>query len=156
MGHSVGISRNPHTLSLMKTICSVEVEEQAVAWWERKRGADGDWESSPVSSRQAGDRETRSNYPSLWGVTAEKKHERVFHRRRAFLSVNCRGKIICLGRMTVSFGGGVQTGKRPEPYVYLLHATLKRQLKKHGGRLNTRLQSIPISADQRLAIGKRQ
>ena len=82
-----------------RTSGSTEAEEQAAARRERKRGADGDWESTPVPSRQAGDRETRSSCPSLWGVTAENSTNAVFHRRRAFLSVNCRGNSICLGSL---------------------------------------------------------
>ena len=45
---------------------------------KKKRGADGDWESTSVPSRQAGDRESRSSDPSLRGVTKEKNTDVYF------------------------------------------------------------------------------
>ena len=51
---------------------------------------------------------------------SQRRIARVFHERRAFLSVNCRGNSICLGRMTAPFEGGVETDKRPATYVYLI------------------------------------
>ena len=67
------IARNPYTLPVNKKDLRIYRSWRGSRHTTRKkRGANGDWESTPVLSRQAGDQETRSSYPSLWGVTAEK------------------------------------------------------------------------------------
>ena len=56
------IVSNPYTLPVKKrTSGTTEAEEEAAAPRERKRGANGDLESTPVPFRQARDRETRSS-----------------------------------------------------------------------------------------------
>ena len=83
-----------------------------------------------VPSRQAGDRKTRSGYPSVWGVKAENKLSITMDFtdvHRAFLSVNCLGNSIFLGRMTAPFKRG---SDGQETRSVFLSATLKRQLKK--------------------------
>ena len=68
------IARNPYTLPVKKKDLRNYRSWRGSRRTTRKKTRsklNGDWESTPVPSRQAGDRETRSSYPSLWGVTAE-------------------------------------------------------------------------------------
>ena len=70
------IARNPHMLSVKKISRSGARSRRTTR--KKKPGADGDWESTSVPSRQAGDRESRSSFPSLWRVTEEKNTDVYF------------------------------------------------------------------------------
>ena len=137
-----------------------------------------------VPSRQASDRETRSSFPSLWGVTAENSTNVYFTDTVSFfLWIVDRGNIICLGRMTAPFEGAWcsdgqetrtwdvclsnQTLSFSSPTKIItdktnkntaqLSATLKRQLKKAWRRTKHPLaKRTHRRTDQRLAIGKGQ
>ena len=100
MGWSVSISRicrvkefqNPtvHTYrSYRKEFAyaiSKEAEEQAAARRERKWGADGDWNCTPVPSRRASDREIKSRYPRHSLEESQRRLERTGISRTPCLS----------------------------------------------------------------------
>ena len=96
---------------------SPEAEQSAPR--EQKRGADGDLESTSVwvPSRQAGDREIRSSYPSLWGVTEEKNTDVYFIETVPFFPWVVEG---------TSFAWGL----KKKHSAARRFATLKRHLKK--------------------------